>query len=246
MPAQLYDNIGLNYSRRRRQDARIAAAIHAMLNGCDSVINVGAGTASYEPETFPVIAVEPSRTMIRQRPPTAAPVVQAVAAQLPFADASFDCAMALLTIHHWPDPEQGLRELLRVARRKILLLTFDPAAAGFWLTQDYFPRMLELDRNTMPAMAWLCRILGRVNIRPVLIPHDCSDGFLGAYWRRPQTYLDPEVRAAISTFARVPEVESGLSRLRQELSDGSWHRKYASLLTLTELDVGYRLVEATL
>jgi ubiquinone/menaquinone biosynthesis C-methylase UbiE len=147
----LYDAIGINYSTLRKPDWRIANAIETALGDAESVLNVGAGTGSYEPKGRAVIAVEPSLTMIHQRPPGAAEVIQATAEQLPFDDGSFDAAMALLTIHHWHDPEGGLRELRRVTRGPILLLTFDPEARP-WLT-DYLPELAVLDEAKMPAMS---------------------------------------------------------------------------------------------
>jgi SAM-dependent methyltransferase len=207
------------------------------------VVNVGAGAGSYEPADRDTVAVEPSDVMLRQRAPWAAPAVRATAGELPFRDATFDASLAILTVHHWPDPERGLAELRRSARRRTVLLTFDPDFRGFWLT-DYFPEIVELDARSMPSLAALRRHLGRVTVRDVPIPHDCSDGFLGAYWRRPHAYLSERVRSAISVFWKIPDVESGLERLRRDLASGEWQRRYGQVLSRESLDLGYRLVVA--
>ncbi len=191
------------------------------------------------------MAVEPSLTMIRQRAPDAAPAVRAVASALPFRDASFDAALAVLTIHHWPDRARGLAELARAARRRVVILTCDlDAAAGFWLVDEYFPEILAGDRPIFPSQGELRRALGRIAVHDVPIPRDCSDGFLGAYWARPEAYLDAGVRSAISGFAKLRDVEPGLARLRADLASGAWERRYGALRAREQLDLGYRLVVA--
>ena len=165
-------------------------AIIDALGPAASVVNVGAGAGSYEPADRRVVAVEPSREMIRQRPAGAAPVVQASATALPFAAGAFDAALAVLTVHHWPDRARGLAELRRVARDRVVILTWEPDAARFWLVEDYFPELVAIDRAIFPTRDELERSLGPVELRPLPIPHDCVDGFLGAYWRRPHAYLD--------------------------------------------------------
>ena len=237
-----YDDIGRSYSGHRRPDPRIARVINAALGDAQSVVNVGAGTGSYEPTDRAVVAVEPSSVMIAQRPANAAPVVRGSADHLPFADGAFEAALAILTVHHWSDRRAGLAEMRRVARGQVVVLTWDPEHPGFWLVRDYFPDIIELDRSIFPTLAELEAVLGHVEVSAVPIPHDCVDGFLGAYWRRPVAYLDEEVRAGISTFARIKDVAPRIERLRAELEDGRWSMKNAELLGLEQLDVGYRLV----
>ncbi|MEN9684182.1 MAG: hypothetical protein RLZZ427_1933 [Pseudomonadota bacterium] len=237
-----YDTIGINYARLRRADPRIAAQTDAALGNAVSVLNVGAGTGSYEPVGRQVTAVEPSPEMIAKRPPGSAPVVRAEAASLPFADQSFDAAMAILTVHHWPDPQAGLTEMRRVTRGPIVLLTFDPAQRP-WLT-DYLPQLAALDDAQMPAMADYARWLGPVDVRPVMVPHDCIDGFLYAYWRRPAAYLDPQIRSGSSSFWSINDVGEGLARLQHDLASGAWDRRYADLAARDTYDAGYRLVIA--
>ncbi len=241
MTAPIYDSIGEGYARRRRPDPRIAAAIHSALGDARSVINVGAGTGSYEPIDRSVLAMEPSDLMISQRASGAAPCVRASAEKLPVETGAFDAAMAVLTIHHWRDWRAGLREMRRVARSRMVLLTFDAKASDFWLTRDYLPAIAALDRQTMPALDLLAEELGAFEASPVLVPHDCSDGFLGAYWRRPEVYLDPLARQSISVFAKV-DAEAGLKRLADDLVSGVWRERNADLLQRDALDIGYRLL----
>jgi len=241
----LYDGIGRDYAAFRRPDQRIASVIDVTLGDAVSGVNIGAGAGSYEPPNRTVLAVEPSEVMIRQRSAGAALCVRGSAEALPLETASVDAAMAILSVHHWTDLERGLREMARVARRRVVLLTWVPDSAPFWLTQDYFPEILAHDRTIFPSTAALAamleRVAGPVRMMPVPIPHDCTDGFLGAYWRRPECYLDAERRSAISSFARI-DAEPGLSRLRADLSSGRWAERNRHLLTLEALDAGYRIM----
>ena len=239
-----YDEIGRGYANRRQADPRIEARIHAALGNASTILNVGAGTGSYEPADRAVTAVEPSPVMLAQRPSGSPPAVRAVAEALPFQTAAFEAALAVLTIHHWPDPERGLRELRRVASGRVVILTFDPTVGrSFWLMR-YFPRIQALDEETMPPFGLVERALGPIEVSPVLIPHDCADGFLGAYWREPSRYLDAEVRASMSVFPRIGDVSAELDRLRADLDSGAWDRKWGHLLEEAEIDLGYRLVVA--
>lgn len=204
-----------------------------------SVLNVGAGAGSYEPANRSVTAVEPSREMIRQRKPGAAKAIEASAGDLPFADKSFDASMAILTIHHWPDKAAGLAEMRRVTRGPIVLLTFDPAHRP-WPT-DYFPELAALDEANMPSMSDYERWLGPVEITMVPVPHDCTDGFLGAYWRKPEAYLDAKLRSSMSSFALIDST-AGLTKLAKDLDSGAWTKANAHLLTQDALDIGYRLL----
>ncbi len=240
---QLYDRIGKTYRPYRQPDSRIAATITAALGDAGSVLNVGAGAGSYEPDDRCVAAAELSMTMIRQRGDTAAPVVQANSMALPFADNSFDAGLAILTVHHWQNQVQGLRELSRIARRRVVVLTWDRDAPGFWLT-DYFPEILEMDRTIFPAFDIFEKYLGPLSIETIAVPCDCRDGFLGAYWQRPAAYLDAGIRSAISTFAKLDDVETGLLALKQDLNSGVWEQRYGWLYNRHELDIGYRLVSA--
>ena len=245
-PGQRYDAIGKTYSRYRRPDTRVTALIDAALGTARTIINVGSGSGSYEPKRRGVVAVEPSWTMIGQRRNEAAPVVRAVAERLPFADDSFDVALAILTIHHWSDCEAGLRELTRVARRQVIM-TWDPALmAKFWLVGDYLQEISRMEAD-LATLGHVEAALNVAEIHTVPVPWDCSDGFLGAYWRRPEIYLDPAARAAISGIARYEPsaLSHAMQRLEQDLADGSWKRRHKDLLQLPEIDLGYRLVTAT-
>ena len=242
----LYDAIGVGYQRFRQPDVRIEQKLHEPLGNAAEVLNVGAGTGSYEPRDRKVVAVEPSLQMVRQRSLGSAPAIRAVAAALPFAHAAFDAAMALLTIHHWPDPGAGLQELRRVTRGPIVVFTFDHVVHGAqWLVAEYLPSMLELDRD-VPSPHEIAETLGGGRVDVVPIPADCVDGFCHAWWQRPYAYLDPAVRAGISGIARLPRgvVDEAMARLRADLASGAWNRRHRDLLAETEIDAGYRLVVA--
>lgn len=236
-----YDTIGVNYSDLRKPDTRIEMAIVRALGSARTVLNVGAGAGSYEPADRQVTAVEPSVEMIRQRGASAVPVVRGYAEDLPFGDDSFDASMAILTVHHWTDKEAGLVEMRRVTRDRVVVLTYDPSHRGFWLA-DYIPELVALDEAQMPRMTDYGAWLGPVEISAVPIPHDCTDGFLCAYWRRPAAYLDPRIRSAMSSFWAVGDVSDGLKRLASDLDSGAWAQRYADLLDLEDCDFGYRLV----
>lgn len=243
---QLYQSIGNSYSAARRPDPRIQRLIVAALGDAQSVVNVGAGTGNYEPVDRRVVAVEPSLAMICQRRPGAAPAVRAVAEALPFGDQTFEAALAILTLHHWADLSGGLLELRRVASRQVILL-FEPWVSWqFWMV-EYFPECLSLpSEKRAPNIEDLRARLDVQTVVPVPVPADCIDGFAGAYWRRPESYLDPSVRAGISSLAQLsPEVaERCVRRLWQDLESGEWDARYGYLRELTELDLGYRLLIA--
>jgi SAM-dependent methyltransferase len=244
---QLYDAIGATYTVTRRTEPRIAARVWAALGDARTVLNVGAGTGSYEPPGRDVVAVEPSGLMRAQRPAGAAPCVAAVAESLPFADQSFDAAMAFSTVHHWPDPIAGLRELRRVARR-VVVFTYDGTDTGwrrrFWLTRDYLPEIAGLLAGR-PSLAELAGAIGG-RVEPVLIPWDCADGFFEAYWRRPEAYLDERVRRGVSVWAGVgPQAEQQAVRsLRADLASGRWAERNRDLVALDEAELGLRLLVA--
>ena len=240
-----YDQIGQGYAAGRRTDPRIAAVIEAALGDARSVLNVGAGTGSYESGGREIIAVEPSRMMIAQRPAGAAPAIQARAEALPIRSGAFDAVMGILTLHHWSDLRAGIAECQRVARQRVLLLTIDmEVCANFWL-YEYFPEMLAIDRAIFTSMNRIANLFSSAEVRAVPIPADCQDGFLGAYWKRPTAYLDAGVRASISTFAKCGPVEDRLRSVERDIESGEWSRRNASLQRLDALDLGYRLVIAT-
>ncbi|WP_255952364.1 class I SAM-dependent methyltransferase [Streptomyces odontomachi] len=242
-----YDTLGATYSRTRQTDPRIAAQIHAALGNVTDVINVGAGAGSYEPPQT-VLAVEPSHVMIAQRPPGSAPAVRACAERLPLRDNAADAVMALLTVHHWSDLAAGIAELRRVARHRIVILTWDQQIfrERFWLVREYLPQVAAFDDTRATPIDRLATLLGGAHEEPLHVPHDCRDGFGAAYWRRPHAYLDPQVRAGSSMLAQTPEdaLAPGLARLNDDLATGRWHRRHADLLGLDSVDVGYRLLVA--
>ena len=238
--AAYYDRIGINYSNLRKPDPRIFSLIDKALGKAQTVLNVGAGTGSYEPADRSVTAVEPSLKMIGQRPHSAVKAIQASSENLPFKDDSFDASMAILTVHHWSDLVAGLREMQRVTRGSVIILTFDPTSRP-WLT-DYLPELALLDETRFPLVTDYSRWLGAVEVETVPIPHDCSDGFLYAYWRRPTAYLDPNIRSGSSSFWALDDINTGLERLKADLETECWESRYAELLTQDNYDAGYRLV----
>jgi SAM-dependent methyltransferase len=211
------------------------------------VVNVGAGTGSYEPADREVTAVEPSQAMIDQRPPGSAPCVRAAAEALPFGDGSFDAALAVMTVHHWDDLDRGLAELARVARDRIVILTWDPGvAAESWLTAEYLPELRELDVFRFASPATLAERLGGAEVIPVPIPADCRDGFIEAFWARPEAYLDPTVRQGMSGMRAMDPVvvERAMARLAADLAGGDWDRRHGDLRERAEMELGYRLLLA--
>ena len=249
--ADLYDRIGREYAATRHTDPRIARAIWSALADARTVLNVGAGTGHYEPDDREVVALEPSDVMISQRSPGAAPVVQGRAESLPFEDDSFDAVMAVLSDHHWSDRRRGLAELRRVARDRIVLFNANPGeAALFWMTTEYLPEFLELipARYRRPR-AWedeLRATLGDVELTAVPVPHDCRDGFYGAYWREPEAYLEPRIRAGISVFSQLGAgtVDRAVEALGADVRTGRWLDRHRELLTMDALHLGYYVITA--
>jgi hypothetical protein len=240
---QLFDMIGTTYAATRPAEPRIAARIWAALGDARTVVNVGAGTGSYEPPGREVTAVEPSAVMRAQRPAGAARCVPGVAGALPFADKSFDAAMAVLTDQHWPDVIAGYREMRRVARR-VVTFHFDISRLerDFWLIRDYLPEHAQLSARR-PTLTERASAIG-ARLEPVPIPWDCCDGNFPSYWRRPQAYLDERVRRAVSVWHLVgPGVEERAVRdLRADLDAGRWAERNSALLDLDEIDLGGRLL----
>jgi SAM-dependent methyltransferase len=242
-----YDASHATYAHTRQTDPRIAAVIEEALGDASSVVNVGAGAGAYEPADREVIAIEPSETMRAQRPADAAPAIAAYAEELPLPDDAADAALAVLTVHHWDDQLRGVAEMRRVARERVVIFTYDVTQAGaLWLVRDYLPEIAEMDRGRFLPMDELVAALGGATVTRVPIAHDCRDGFLGAFWRRPERYLEPALGPGCSAFHELDPamLERGLARLRNDIDSGAWRRRYGGLLTRDELDVGYRLVVA--
>jgi len=247
--APAYDCIGVSYSDVRRADPRFEAAIWEALGDAQAVLNIGAGAGSYEPKDREVIAVEPSPVMIAQRRADAAPAIQGVAEAIPLDDESVDATMGVFTMQHWEDVDRGLTEVLRVTRKRIVFLTLDlDVTAQMWLCRNYLPEIIEHDRKVFPTIAHLQTVLRNIEVETVLVPADCTDGFLVALWSRPEAHLDPNVRRASSTWHQLQPavIQNGLDRLRHDLDSGEWDRCYGQLRTLDTLDVGLRLVKAEL
>lgn len=247
-PAFNYDKHGQKYSGFRRTDRRIAKYIWEALGSAQTVLNVGAGTGSYEPEDRYVVAVEPSTAMRGQRQANGrVPAVIGTADSLPFDDNSFDASMALITIHHWPDMVKGLKELRRVTKDQVIIMTFDPNSANEFWKAEYFPELIEIEKQRDPAIDSIVRALdGACEVVPIPIPLDCVDGFQEAFYGRPEAFLEKEVRQNQSTWGFLPEgmEEVMVKRLADELTSGEWDRKYGHLRTQESFTCAMRLVIA--
>ncbi len=241
-----YDEHGHGYAAHRRPDPRIASRIHAALGDARTVANVGAGSGSYEPGDRYVLAFEPSHVMRAQRSAGMAPAISARAESLPLDDKSVDAAMAILTIHHWTGPIAGLKELRRIARGPVAVLTIDiTVLPRYWLLADYAPEVIEIDNSCFPAVELVAESLGgTVSVEAIPIPSDCSDGFVEAYWARPEAFLDDKIRAAQATWRSLPSgVESrAISRLAADLADGTWDKRHGHLRRQSSYDAGLVLM----
>ena len=242
-----YGAVGPAYGAVRRPDARLAARLHAALGDARTVVNVGAGAGSYEPADRHVVAIEPSAAMRAQRTRHLAPAIDARAEALPLDDDAVDAAMAVLTVHQWSDLAAGLRELRRVARGPVVVLTFDPEALGASWIAGYAPELVAAERRRMPAIERLTDLLGPgAHVEAVPIPRDCTDGFCEAFLGRPERLLDPAVRAAQSAwgFVDAAAVARFERRLGADLADGSWDAAHGRLRTQAEIAGALRLVRA--
>ena len=240
---QIYDSIGEGYRQFRVPDPRIARQIREAIGTVSTVCNVGAGTGSYEPNDLDVTPVEPSKRMIQQRDDSERVICDS-AEDLPFDDREFDVAMAILTVHHWTDQVKGLLEMRRVSHRQVIM-TFNPLMVdSFWLVRDYLPDIAEFDKKWASPIDTFHAVLGPCHVSPVMIPWDCTDGFLAAYWRRPEQYLDPNARKAISSFANLPTdvVAKAITRLASDIESGAWAQRHFVMLEREEMDFGYRLI----
>lgn len=241
-----YDKHGTNYAGYRRTDPRIERQVLEALGQANTIINVGSGTGSYEPKDRYVVAVEPSAVMRGQRLARGAvPAVNAWAEALPFDGGSFDAGMAMVTVHHWPDIRKGLRELRRVVRGNVVVLTFDPDALDSFWNAEYFPELLEAERRRYPKPDEVLEALGGSgHILPVPVPVDCIDGFQEAFYGRPEAFLVPEVRKAQSAWQFLAEgvEERIVHKLAEDLKSGEWDRKYGSYRTMPMLTGSLRLI----
>lgn len=240
-----YDARAPAYTAHRRPDPRFAAAIHAALGDARTVLNVGAGAGAYEPADRYVLAVEPSRAMRALRPPAVAPAIDAVAEALPLDDRAVDAAMAILTVHQWRDVDRGLAELRRVTRGPVVIMTFDPGTLDRHWLADYAPTLLVAERRRLPPLDRIRAGLGgQVEVRPLPIPIDCTDGFIEAFYARPEMLLDPSVRAGQSAWGFIPDMEAGaaLDALRADLASGAWDARYGELRRTPTFDGSLRLL----
>lgn len=237
-----YDEIGLNYTAQRKSDPRIATQILNKLKGAQRIVNIGAGSGSYEPDNIDLVAIEPSLEMINQRSPKSHPVVQGTAESLPFPSNSFTHALTILSMHHWENREMAFNEINRVATQEFIAVTWNPESEPFWLTRDYFPEIIELDRTIFPNIEEIKNYFDDVKANPMLIPEDCIDGFLAAYWKRPSAYLDKNIRNSISSFLKIKNISKGLTKLEEDIKSKRWVSINHSILKESTLDAGYIII----
>jgi len=248
-PAFNYEQPGNHtYASVRRADPRIALYIHNALGDAATVLNVGAGAGSYEPDDRYVVAVEPSASMRAQRVAHGkTPAVNAAAELLPFDDNSFDAVMATVTIHHWQNLELGLSEMKRVARKQVVILTFDPhKLTGFW-NAEYFPLLIAVEQARYPSISRITAALdGSCKVQQVAVPFDCTDGFQDAFLGRPEAFLKEEVRRSQSAWGFLPQgVEAQyVQRLAADLADGTWDSRHGHMRSEREFPTALTLVVA--
>ena len=240
----IYDEIGINYSVTRCTDPEIAKQLYSALDAAIRIVNIGAGTGSYEPENMQLVAVEPSAEMISQRKTGSYPVEKAFAEKLPFENSSFSHAMTVLSMHHWENRPLAFSEINRVATEKFVAITWDPESEPFWLTRDYFPEIYEMDKRIFPGLEELNDHFNEVQVNPLKIPGDCKDGLFAAFWKRPEAYLSSRVRQSTSPFSKVKNLSEGLHRLAEDVASGLWAKNNHAILDSSSLDVGYRIISA--
>jgi SAM-dependent methyltransferase len=241
---ELYDDIGIGYAVGRCTDPDVAKQLYTQLQGATRIVNIGAGTGSYEPENVVLVAVEPSSEMISQRKIGSHAVNKAYAENLPFEDGSFSHAMTVLSMHHWENRELAFSEINRVATDRFVAITWDPKSDPFWLTRDYLPEIYEMDACIFPELEELNEHFDEVEVSSLQIPSECEDGFLAAFWKRPEAYLNSKVRQSISSFSRIDGLSTGLKKLEEDLDSGVWERNNKDILSSSSIDAGYRLVSA--
>jgi SAM-dependent methyltransferase len=248
-PAFNYDKHGRDYSGHRRTDPRIARYVEAALGSADTILNIGAGAGSYEPDDRYVVAVEPSKVMRSQRRAAQkAPAVIGTADALPFDNQSFDAAMAMVTVHHWPDMEKGLKEMKRVARDRVIIMTFDPDALDLFWNAHYFPELIEVEKSRYPKINFITEVLGgSCDVQSIPIPLDCVDGFQEAFYGRPEAFLEKEVRLAQSAWGFLPEeTEDRLVKaLAKDLESGEWDKRFGYYRSMPSFTCALRLIVAT-
>lgn len=240
-----YGQIGDGYSVFRKPDPHIAIQILDALGDATTILNVGAGTGSYEPVGRQVTAVEPSEFMRAQRPSNLKPAIDGVAEDLPFEDASFDASMAIVTVHQWSDLAKGLAEMRRVTRGRVVLLVCDPELMSDYWLNDYIPEVREIEASRFPSIERIRIALGgEVSVLPVPVPLECRDGFNEAYYGRPEMFLDERARLACSSWSLVPKeaVERFVDDLSSDLATGRWDEKYGHYRLQPFFDGPLRLV----
>lgn len=245
-PSFNYDQLGKKYSSHRQTDERIAQYVYTELADAKTILNVGSGAGSYEPPDKYVIAVEPSVAMRQQRLDNKrVPAINAKADNLPFDDHSFDASMAIVTVHHWPDLDKGLKEIRRVTKHQVVIMTFDPGQLDSFWNAEYFPEVIEVEKARYPTIAAIKDSLGgQCKVISIPIPLDCKDGFQEAFYGRPEAFLDKEIRLSQSAWGFIPDEvqEEMVRRLKTDLENGNWDKKYGHLRTQKTFTCALKLI----
>ncbi|MBC7864431.1 MAG: methyltransferase domain-containing protein, partial [Bacteroidia bacterium] len=160
MNAPVYNKIGIGYNNTRKADPYIAERIIAHLQPQPGGIylDIGCGTGNYlqyiNQKGFSFCGVDPSEIMldIAKKKCSGCKFLKGVAEKIPAEDYSFDGAMAIFTLHHWGNQQQGLNELYRVLKQgsKIVFLSFTAEQMNeYWLVH-YFPQMIKRSGELVP------------------------------------------------------------------------------------------------
>jgi SAM-dependent methyltransferase len=244
-PAFNYNAHGSDYSAYRRTDPRIAQYVHEALGEARTILNVGAGAGSYEPFDRYVVAIEPSSVMRSQRSDKHVPALNGKAEALPFDDNAFDAVMAMVTVHHWLYMKKGLKELKRVSRKKVLVLSFDPEALdNFWMA-GYAPELIAVEKLRYPTIDFVIRALGgQAEVIDIPVPFDCTDGFQEAFFGRPEAFLDPQIRKSQSAwgFLEKGKEKEIVGRLKRSMESGEWDERYGHLRKQEEFTCALKLI----
>ena len=248
-PAFNYDKFGMKYSTHRQTDERIAEYVYKELFDAKTILNVGSGAGSYEPTDKYVVAVEPSTIMRQQRlDRNKVPAINAKADNLPFDSNSFDASMAMITVHHWHDMDKGLKELRRVTKHQVVIMTFDPKQLDNFWNAEYFPEVIDVEKARYPTIDFIKNSLGgHCKVIPIPIPLDCKDGFQEAFYGRPEAFLEKQVRLSQSAWGFIPEdkQEEIVRRLRTDLESGNWDKKYGHFRVQEFFTCSLKLIVST-
>jgi ubiquinone/menaquinone biosynthesis C-methylase UbiE len=255
----IYNQIGKGYNSTRQADPYIAQCLYELLvlKREGKYLDIGCGTGNYfkalREKGVELIGVDPSEIMLetarRQNPSDT--FIEASADALPFDAASYDGAMAVLTLHHWPSIPEGLKEIRRVLKRDTALCIFSytpEQMRGYWL-YHYFPKMVETCMKIVPDLSSMQEMLteagfSEIHTKPYFVKPDLQDHFIYSYKFQPEKYLLEEVRnntSGFRVFADPLEVEEGIKQLAKDIKSGA----IDAIISSYENDLGdYLFIQA--